>query len=80
MCLKTLNKIYDISSVPIVDCFQKVKQQVKCYLHLASMNNKNELAEGLDVLNRTKMQYFVKEMTAEFYALKGIMYHLSGKY
>lgn len=44
------------------------------------MNNKNELAEGLDVLNRTKMQYFGKEMTAEFYALKGMMYHLSSKW
>ncbi|XP_060534319.1 transcription-associated protein 1 [Cylas formicarius] len=79
VCLDSLNKIYSISSVPVVDCFQKVRQQVKCYLQMASMNNKNELAEGLEVINHTKMQYFGKEMTAEFYALKGMMYHLSGK-
>ncbi|KAJ8954217.1 hypothetical protein NQ318_005812 [Aromia moschata] len=79
VCLETLNRIYSISSVPIVDCFQKVRQQIKCYLQLASMNNKNELAEGLEVINHTKMQYFGKEMTAEFYALKGMMYHLSNK-
>lgn len=53
---------------------------MKCYLQLASMNNKNELAEGLEVISHTKMQYFGKEMTAEFYALKGMMYHLSSKY
>ncbi|CAG9767854.1 unnamed protein product [Ceutorhynchus assimilis] len=79
VCLDSLNKIYSISSVPVVDCFQKVRQQVKCYLQMASMNNKNELQEGLEVINHTKMQYFGKDMTAEFYALKGMMYHLSGK-
>lgn len=33
----------------------------------------------MEVINHTKMQYFGKDMTAEFYALKGMMYHLSGK-
>ncbi|XP_066149283.1 transcription-associated protein 1 isoform X2 [Euwallacea fornicatus] len=79
VCLDSLNKIYSIPSVPVVDCYEKVRQQVKCYLQMASMNNKNELQEGLEVINHTKMQYFGKDMTAEFYALKGMMYHLSGK-
>ncbi|KAF7269505.1 transcription-associated protein Nipped-A isoform X2 [Rhynchophorus ferrugineus] len=79
VCLESLNKIYSITSVPVVDCFQKVRQQVKCYLQTATMNNKNELQEGLDVINHTKMQFFSKDMTAEFFALKGMMYHLSGK-
>ncbi|XP_050299225.1 transcription-associated protein 1 isoform X2 [Anthonomus grandis grandis] len=80
VCLDSLNKIYSISSVPVVDCFQKVRQQVKCYLQMASLNNnKSELQEGLEVINHTKMQYFGKDMTAEFYALKGMMLHLSGK-
>ncbi|CAH1110190.1 unnamed protein product [Psylliodes chrysocephalus] len=78
VCLESLNKIYSISSVPIVDCFQKVRQQVKCYLQNASVN-KNEINEGLEVLSRTKMQYFSKEMTAEFYALNGLLYQLSNK-
>uniref|UniRef100_A0AAR5Q8F1 FAT domain-containing protein n=1 Tax=Dendroctonus ponderosae TaxID=77166 RepID=A0AAR5Q8F1_DENPD len=79
VCLDSLNKIYSIPSVPVVDCYQKVRQQVKCYLQMASMNNRNELQEGLEVINHTKMEYFAKEMTSEFYALKGLMYHLSGE-
>ncbi|XP_030767739.1 transcription-associated protein 1 [Sitophilus oryzae] len=79
VCLDSLNKIYSISSVPVFDCFQKVRQQVKCYLQMASVNNKNELQEGLEVINHTKMEFFAKDMKAEFYALKGMMYHLSGK-
>ncbi|XP_057664226.1 transcription-associated protein 1 [Diorhabda carinulata] len=78
VCLESLNKIYSISSVPIVDCFQKVRQQVKCYLQNSAVD-KNEINEGLEVLSRTKMQYFSKEMTAEFYALNGLLFQLSNK-
>lgn len=31
------------------------------------------------MINHTKMEYFAKEMTSEFHALKGLMYHLSGE-
>ncbi|XP_044261128.1 transcription-associated protein 1 [Tribolium madens] len=79
VCLESLNRIYSIKSVPIVDCYQKIRQQVKCYLQLASMNNKNELQEGLEVINNTNVKYFAKELTAEIYALKGMIYHLSNK-
>ncbi|KAK9754067.1 FAT domain [Popillia japonica] len=79
VCLESLNRIYTITSVPIVDCYQKIRQQVKCYLQMASMNSKNELQEGLEVINNTNVKYFTKEMTAEFYALKGMLYHLSNK-
>ncbi|KAK9874414.1 hypothetical protein WA026_002761 [Henosepilachna vigintioctopunctata] len=77
VCLETLNKIYTIPRVPIVDCYQKIRQEVKCYLQLASMNNKNELKEGLEVINNTNVEYFAKDVTAEFYALKGMMHHLN---
>ncbi|XP_076255473.1 transcription-associated protein 1-like [Rhynchophorus ferrugineus] len=79
VCLESLNKIYSIANVPVVDCFQKVRQQVKCYLQLASMSNRGELQEGLEVISHTKMQYFAKDMTAEFFALKGMMFSLLGK-
>ncbi|KAF5284945.1 hypothetical protein FQA39_LY16900 [Lamprigera yunnana] len=79
VCLESLNKIYTITSVPIVDCYQKIRQQVKCYLQTASLSNKNELQEGLEVINNTNVKYFAKEMTAEFYAFKGLLYYLSGK-
>lgn len=80
VCLESLSKIHSIPSIPIFDCFQKIRQQVKCYLQLASMSNKNELQEGLEVINRTDVKCFPKEMTSEFYALKGMLYHLSSEY
>ncbi len=35
VCLESLSRIYTIASVPIVDCFQKIRQQVKCYVQVA---------------------------------------------
>jgi phosphatidylinositol kinase/protein kinase (PI-3 family) len=43
VCLDSLCRIYTIPSLPIVDCFQKVRQQVKCYLQMATVGDKNEL-------------------------------------
>ncbi|XP_045469394.1 transcription-associated protein 1 isoform X2 [Harmonia axyridis] len=83
VCLETLNKIYTIPSVPIIDCYQKIRQEVKSYLQIASLKDKTEFQEilplGLEVINNTNIQFFAKEMTAEFYALKGILYHLMNK-
>lgn len=79
VCLESLNKMYTMNGVPIVDCYQNIRQQVKCILQLASLNNKNELQEGLEIVNKTNVTRFTKEMTAEFYALKGMLYHLSNK-
>ncbi|KAK6165821.1 hypothetical protein SNE40_022660 [Patella caerulea] len=72
VCLDTLSRIHTIPSVPIVDCFQKIRQQVKCYLQMAGVMGKSELQEGLEVIESTNLRYFTKEMQAEFYALKGM--------
>ena len=47
VCLESLSRIHTIPSVPIVDCFQKIRQQVKCYHQMATATNmgKNELQE-----------------------------------
>lgn len=45
VCLDSLSRIYTIPSIPIVDCFQKIRQQVKCYLQMAAISGKNELQE-----------------------------------
>lgn len=34
---------------------------------------KDELQEGLDMIESTNFKYFTKEMTAEFYAFKGLL-------
>ncbi|XP_033761646.1 transformation/transcription domain-associated protein-like [Pecten maximus] len=72
VCLDSLSRIHTIPSVPIVDCFQKIRQQVKCYLQMSGAMGKTELNEGLEVIESTNLKYFTKEFTAEFYALKGM--------
>lgn len=103
VCLDSLNRIHTIPSVPIVDCFQKIRQQVKCYLHTSNSGStpssvtvppsvfgtpssasggtgtKSELQEGLEVIESTNLKYFSKEMTAEFYALKGLFLASTGR-
>ncbi|XP_077554082.1 transformation/transcription domain-associated protein-like isoform X4 [Haemaphysalis longicornis] len=79
VCLDSLSRIHTIPSVPIVDCFQKIRQQVKCYLQMSSVAGKNELQEGLDVIESTNLKYFAKDMTAEFYALKGLFLAQMGR-
>nr|XP_018666778.1 transformation/transcription domain-associated protein isoform X1 [Ciona intestinalis]XP_018666779.1 transformation/transcription domain-associated protein isoform X2 [Ciona intestinalis] len=77
--LDSLSRIHSIPSVPIVDCFQKIRQQVKCYLQMAAVMGKNECMQGLEVIESTNLKYFTHEMTAEFYALKGMFLAQIGK-
>ena len=53
VCLENLNRIHTIPSVPIVDCFQKIRQQVKCYHQSAAGQNmsKTELQEVRTVID-----------------------------
>ena len=53
-------RIHTIPSVPIVDCFQKIRQQVKCYLQMAGGMGKQELQEvsGIEELLRKKIVIF----------------------
>lgn len=46
---------------------------------MASVSGKSELTEALEVIESTNLKYFTKEMTAEFYALKGLLLALIGK-
>ncbi|XP_068621131.1 transcription-associated protein 1 isoform X2 [Battus philenor] len=73
VCLDSLHRIYTIPSVPIVDCFQKIRQQVKCHIQMSWTEGKDELTEGLEMIESTNFKYFTKEMTAEFYAFKGLL-------
>lgn len=79
VCLDSLSRLHTIPSVPIVDCFQKIRQQVKCHLQMAGSLGKPELNEGLEVIESTNLKYLTKEMTAEFYALKGMFLAQTGR-
>ncbi|KAG9334762.1 hypothetical protein JZ751_006510 [Albula glossodonta] len=48
VALDILSRIHTIPTVPIVDCFQKIRQQVKCYLQLAGVMGKNECMQVSD--------------------------------
>ena len=43
-------RIHSIPSVPIVDCFQKIRQQVKCYLQMSGVMGKQELQEVIVII------------------------------
>ncbi|XP_044571244.1 transcription-associated protein 1 isoform X4 [Drosophila ananassae] len=79
VCQETLSRIYTIPSVPIVDCFQKIRQQVKCYLQMPSTSGRNEINEALEVIESTNLKYFTGEMNSEFYALKGLLLSQIGR-
>nr|XP_018903777.1 PREDICTED: transformation/transcription domain-associated protein isoform X3 [Bemisia tabaci] len=74
VCLDSLSRLYTIPTVPIVDCFHKIKQHVKCYLQM-----KSELQEGLEVIKCTKLCFLTKEMKAEFFALEGMLLSQTGR-
>ena len=80
VCQGSLSRIYTIPSVPVVDCFQKIIQQVKCFLQKASVGDSQaELGEALKVIDSTNLEYFSNEMKAEFFALKGNLLSYMGK-
>ncbi|KAI2658552.1 Transformation/transcription domain-associated protein [Labeo rohita] len=96
VALDILSRIHTIPTVPIVDCFQKIRQQLSLgpvlfplsflwhtlshWLSPGSLrlsyrdvySRYTLLSVGLEVIESTNLKYFTKEMTAEFYALKGM--------
>lgn len=60
-------RIHTIPSVPIVDCFQKIRQQVKCYLQMAGGMGKQELQEVSEIeeLQRKKIVIFSTDWRAK---------------
>ncbi|XP_037947653.1 transcription-associated protein 1 isoform X2 [Teleopsis dalmanni] len=79
VCQETLSRIYTIPSVPILDCFQKIRQQVKCYLQMPPSAGRSELNEALEVIESTNLKYFTADMNAEFYVLKGMLLSQIGR-
>lgn len=78
VCQDSLSRIYTIPSVPILDCYEKIRQQVKCYLQMYATSGRSELSQALEVIESTNLNFFTREMAAEFLALKGLLLALSG--
>lgn len=74
VCQNQLSRIHTIPSVPLFDCFQKIRQEVKCFMQMAhSTQDQNYLAEALEVIETTNIKYFKQETIAEIYVLKGVL-------
>ena len=54
-----LPRIHHIPSVPVVDLFQKIRQQVKCYLMTASVMEPNDLQEVSDTVAYQLDQFLI---------------------
>lgn len=53
-----------------------------CLSHLKPNDNSDDFClswQGLEVIESTNLKYFTKEMTAEFYALKGMFLAQTGR-
>jgi hypothetical protein len=82
-------------SLPHVDMFNKVQQQLKCMLAAARTPTSvasstlvvtttptyqfDALAEAIDLIDHCRMNVFSKENNAKLYALRGQMYSLANR-
>lgn len=80
VCLDAINRIHTIPSVPIFDCYQKIRQQIKCHLQMPISPDKSELLDGIDIIECTNLKYFQKEYISEFYTYKGIFLSRLGRH
>jgi transformation/transcription domain-associated protein len=80
LCLETLNKIHKKQSVPIIDCFLKVKQEIKCYINTFDYLTPKQSGEMLDVIEATNLRYFTKENVSELISLKANFLSLCNKF
>ena len=80
LCLETLNKIHKKQSVPIIDCFLKVKQEIKCYINTFDYLTLKQSNEMLDVIEATNLRYFTKENVSELISLKANFLSLCSKF
>ena len=65
LSLSHLYRIHSIPSVPVVDLFQKIRQQVKCYLMTASNMETNELQEVHTHIH-THTQYYQQHTHTQY--------------
>ncbi|ODM97644.1 Transformation/transcription domain-associated protein, partial [Orchesella cincta] len=65
VALEALEKVYELPKVPVNDCFQKLKQQFKCYFQ------KGRFQDAMEIMEESNLEYFGKETISEYLALKG---------
>lgn len=80
VCLDAINRIHTIPSVPVYDCYQKIRQQVKCYMQMPLSDDKSELLDGIDIIDCTNLKFFQKEYVSEFHTYKGIFLARLGRH
>eukprot|EP00033_Pygsuia_biforma_P005694 GCRY01006292.1.p1 GENE.GCRY01006292.1~~GCRY01006292.1.p1 ORF type:complete len:1235 (-),score=75.14 GCRY01006292.1:103-3807(-) len=66
VALNILNNIHDLPNIEVQDAFVKLKEQAMCYGDIQGA----ELF-GLDIINKTNLDYYPVYQKAEFFAIKG---------
>ena len=66
VCLSSLQKLFNVSTIDVQDAFQKLREQIL----LSLTSNPSELRGGLNIINNTNLDYFSKEQKAELFRLK----------
>ncbi|KAI1339027.1 FAT domain-containing protein [Xylariaceae sp. FL0016] len=74
VCINQLSRIYTLPNIEIQEAFLKLREQARCHYE-----NREELSNGLDVINNTNLNYFNNQQKAEFYTLKGMFLEKLGQ-
>lgn len=68
VCINFLQLIYNLPNIEIQEAFLKLTEQTKCHYQ-----NPNDVANALDVINNTNLNYFGSQQKAEFHTLRGMI-------
>ncbi|CAG8473496.1 8844_t:CDS:10, partial [Racocetra fulgida] len=68
VCINFLQLIYNLPNIEIQEAFLKLTEQTKCHYQ-----NPSEVANALDVINNTNLNYFGSQQKAEFHTLRGMI-------
>lgn len=77
---KTLQDMESVNSVPLTDCFQRILQQIKCFIQVAQFSEDSQscLADGLQITDSVNLELFQPESKAVLYAYKGYLHTYLG--
>lgn len=72
---KTLQEMENFPSVPLIDLFQKLLQQVKCSIQIAQYSEDSQMSftEALKVTESVNLELFNPESKAVLYSYKGFI-------
>jgi transformation/transcription domain-associated protein len=79
---KSLSDMDSIKSVPLSDCFQKIIQQIKCYVYLAQNTSESftHMNDALKIIDAVNLDLFQAESKSLLFAYKGHLHTYLGNF